>query len=101
MRQRNMRGFSLLEIAAVVGIGLIATAITFISLQPVMRQQQVTNAYNTTMMALRQARDAAVAQRMAYRVTFNTGASTIAIAPVTQLPGMLNVTYTLPQAVQF
>jgi|SRR5581483_4738908 prepilin-type N-terminal cleavage/methylation domain-containing protein len=101
MKQRSMQGFSLIEMMAALGIGLIATAITFMTLQPALKQQHVTNAYNTTMMALRQARDQAVAQRMAYQVTFNAGNSTITIAPLTQLPGLLNATYTLPQDVQF
>lgn len=101
MRQRGMKGFSLIEMMAALGIGLIATAITFITLQPALKQQHVTNAYNTTMMAMRQARDTAVAQRMAYQVQFNAGTSTIQISPVTALPGMLNATYTLPSDVQF
>jgi len=101
MALRKMHGFSLLEMMAVLGIGLIATAITFISLQPALKQQRVTNAYNTTMMALRQARDTAVSQRMAYQVQFNAANSTVTITPVTALPGMLTATYTLPQDVQF
>ena len=96
-----MKGFSLIEMMAALGIGLIATAITFMTLQPALKQQHVTNAYNTTMMAMRQARDTAVAQRMAYQVQFNAGTSTIQISPVTALPGMLNATYTLPSDVQF
>ncbi len=91
----------MLEMMAVIGISMIAAAVTFISLQPVMKQQHVTNAYNTTLMTLRQARDAAVAQRMNYLVQFNSATSTISISPVTSLPGMLNVSYTLPQDVQF
>lgn len=96
-----MKGYSLIEMMAALGIGLIATAITFMTLQPALKQQHVTNAYNTTMMAMRQARDTAVAQRMAYQVQFNAGTSTIQISPVTALPGMLNATYTLPSDVQF
>jgi Tfp pilus assembly protein FimT len=101
MQLRRMHGFSLLEMMAVVGIGMIASAITFTSLQPVLKQQRIANAYNLTMMALRQARETAVSQRMAYQVQFNAAKSTITISPVTALPGMLNSTYTLPQDVQF
>lgn len=100
MALQKMRGFSLLEMAAVLGIGLTATAITFISLQPALKPQKVTNAYNQTM-ALRQPCEAAVSQRMAYKVQFNAGNSTIAITPITPVPGMLKVTYTLPQDVTF
>src|SRR5581483_346237 len=101
MKQRSMQGFSLIEMMAALGIGLIATAITFMTLQPALKQQHVTNAYNTTMMALRQAREQAVAQRVAYLVQFNAGTSTVQISPVTALPGTLNATYTLPSDVQF
>lgn len=101
MQLRRMHGFSLLEMSAVLGIALIASAITFTSLQPALKSQRVTNGYNLTMMALRQAREAAVSQRMAYQVQFNTAASTVTITPVTPLPGMLNASYTLPQDVNF
>ncbi len=101
MEISRTRGFSLLEMMVVALIGLVATAVLFVTVQPTLQQQRVTNAYNTTLMAMRQARDAAVAQRMAYKVTFNVATSTITIAPVTQLPGMLNASYQLPQQVQF
>ena len=39
-----------------------------------MKQQRVTNAYNTTLAAMRQARDNAVSQRTSYSVTFSTTA---------------------------
>jgi prepilin-type N-terminal cleavage/methylation domain-containing protein len=42
-------GFSLIEMMMVAAIGIIATAITFLSMGPVMKQQRITNAYNTTL----------------------------------------------------
>jgi len=68
-RQRAS-GFSLIEMTMVVALIIILASITFISLVPVMKQQRVTNAYNTTLAAMRQARDNAVAQRTSYSVTF-------------------------------
>jgi len=65
-----MRGFSLIEMMVVIGILIIVTGMSVMSLQPALREQRVTNAYNITLMAMRQARDTAVAQRQTYIVTF-------------------------------
>ena len=84
-RHRGQRasGFSLIEMTMVVALIIILASITFISLVPVMKQQRVTNAYNTTLAAMRQARDNAVAQRTSYSVTFSSTASpnTITVSP--------------------
>lgn len=102
---RRQRGFSLLEMMFTLAILLIVTSISFISLQPVLKQQHVTNAYNTTLSALRLARDNSVAQRTSYSVTFNTGAvpQSVTVAPAfLGFAGALNpVTYTLPNDVNF
>jgi len=42
-----------------------------------MKQQRITNAYNTTLGAMRQARDNAVSQRTSYSVTFYTSLSPV------------------------
>lgn len=102
-------GFSLIEMLIVVAIGIIATAITFVSMVPVMQQQRVNNAYNTTLAAMRQARDNAVSQRTSYAVTFATSATsnTITVAPalpssVTGFQGdQSSVVYKLPTDVSF
>ena len=66
-----------------------------------MNQQHVTNAYNTTISAMRQARDNAISQRASYSVTFSNAAlpHTIVVAPtVTGFQGAQNsATYQLPQ----
>ena len=98
-------GFTLLELAAVMAISLIVSAFSMISMMPVMKQYRITNAYNTTLSALRQARDNAISQRTSYSVTFSKTASanTITIAPTfsgfqgAQSP----VTYQLPTDVSF
>ncbi|MGA9530082.1 MAG: prepilin-type N-terminal cleavage/methylation domain-containing protein [Terriglobales bacterium] len=102
-------GFSLIEMMIVVAIGIILTVVSVISLVPLLNQQRVTNAYNTTLAALRLARDNAVAQRTSYSVTFSTAATpnTIVVAPV--LPSgastftgqQSSVTYQLPTNVFF
>jgi prepilin-type N-terminal cleavage/methylation domain-containing protein len=70
MLQRRMRGFSLLEMMAVIAIGLVVSVMAMVTLQPTLKYTRVTNAYNITLMAMRQARDTSVAQRQIYFVTF-------------------------------
>src|SRR5260370_11499308 len=82
-RRHRASGFSLLEMLTVVALIIVLASISFISLVPVMKQQRVSNAYNTTLSAMRQARDNAVAQRTSYSVTFSTTAqpNTITVSP--------------------
>jgi prepilin-type N-terminal cleavage/methylation domain-containing protein len=106
-RGHRESGFSLIEVLMVVAIGIIVTAITFISMIPVVKQTHVNNAYNTTLAALRQARDNAISQRTSYSVTFTSTTSpvnnTITVTPtLTSFQGVQNtVTYQLPQDVAF
>src|ERR1700704_1801012 len=85
-RRHRASGFSLIEMMSVVAIIIILASISFISFVPVMKQQRVVNAYNTTLSAMRQARDNAVSQRTSYSVTFATTTSpvtnTITVAPM-------------------
>jgi len=83
-RHQCENGFTLLELITVVAISIVVTVVSVITLIPVLKQQRVTNAYNTTLSAMRQARDSAVAQRTSYSVTFannGTSASTITVMP--------------------
>lgn len=88
---------------------IILCSIGFMSLIPALTAQRVTNAYNTTVAAMRQARDNAVAQRVSYSVTFSNTVSpnTITVAPVlssgsSSFQGEQNtVTYQLPTDVYF
>jgi prepilin-type N-terminal cleavage/methylation domain-containing protein len=106
-RSHRESGFSLIEVLTVIAIGIIATAITFISMMPVLKQGRLDNAYNTTISALRQARDNAISQRTSYSVTFATTTSpvsnTITVAPtLTTFQGAQTpVTYKLPNDVAF
>ncbi len=70
MATTKQRGFSLLETLAVVSFSLILAAITDIAFQSAMKQDHVNQAYNTTLLALRRARDAAAADMRIYEVTF-------------------------------
>jgi type II secretory pathway pseudopilin PulG len=100
-------GFSLLEMTIVVALGITLTAITFVSMVPLLQQQHVANAYNITMGAMRLARDNAVAQRTSYAVTFapqNSGnPATVTVAPtIAGFQGDQNsITYQLPIDVNY
>lgn len=105
-RRHRASGFSLLEMMTVVALIIVMSSISFMSLMPALRQQRVTNAYNTTMAALRQARDSAVAQRTSYSVTFSNSSipNTITVAPtlVGGFQGQQSATtYSLPTDVTF
>jgi len=99
-RTGRASGFSLLEMMMVVAIIMIMSTISFMSLQPMLKQQRVNNAYNTVLSAMRQGRDNAIAQRTSYVVTFNTGTTphSVTVAPAfAGFQGALApVTYSLP-----
>ena len=105
-RRHRASGFSLLEMVTVIALILVMGSMTFMSLMPALKQQRVTNAYNTTMAAMRLARDNAVSQRTSYSVTFTSsaGSNTITVAP-TLVGGFtgqqVTATYALPQDVWF
>ncbi len=82
-RRHRASGFSLLEMTIVVALTIILTAVSVITLVPLMQAQHVTNAYNTTLAALRQARDNAVSQRTSYSVTFAAPVSPSPYATIT------------------
>jgi prepilin-type N-terminal cleavage/methylation domain-containing protein len=105
-RRHRASGFSLLEMMTVLAIIIIMASISFISLIPVLRQGRLNNAYNTTLAAMRLARDNAIAQRTSYSVTFTKTATsnTITVAPTLTagFQGSQNSdTYQLPTDVSF
>jgi prepilin-type N-terminal cleavage/methylation domain-containing protein len=102
MLQRRMRGFSLLEMMAVIAIGLIVSVMAMVTLQPSLKYGRETNAYNITLMAMRQARDSAVAQRQVYYVTFTHNAIPPDQITITQgATGAVVSTFTIPNDVAF
>jgi Tfp pilus assembly protein FimT len=104
-RRRRESGFSLLEMVTVLAISIIMSVVTVVSLTPLLNQQHVTNAYNTTIGAMRQARDNAVSQRTSYSVTFSNTVSpntiTVALASAAFQNDQNTVIYQLPPGVQF
>lgn len=108
--RETVKGFSLVEMTITVAISIVVTVISVMTLMPLLRQQRVINAYDTTLSVMRQARDCAVAQRTTYSVTFSNAATpnTIAVASVAPSSGTGNLTgiscaatYQLPMDVQF
>jgi prepilin-type N-terminal cleavage/methylation domain-containing protein len=102
---QKARGFSLLEMLVVVAIVLIVACITFISLQPMLRQTHVNQAYDTTLMTLRRYRSQSITQRRRYQVQF-AAPRTITVwflgvgVPVNPAPVLVQ-TLTLPPDIQF
>jgi prepilin-type N-terminal cleavage/methylation domain-containing protein len=105
MVSRKQKGFSLLELTIALSISMILCAVTIFALQPVFKQQHVNDAYNTTLMALRKAHDAAAADMRIYLVTFtaaNPGINGGTITVTQDIPtAPVLFTATLPPDVTF
>src|SRR5579872_5942164 len=100
--RRSAHGFSLLEMMIVVAIGLTATAIGVLSLQPMLKLGHVTEAYNTTLGAIRQARELSVANQKTYVVSFNKTTVLPNTVTITQAStNTLIATYPLPMDTAF
>jgi len=108
--RKKANGFSLVEMMITIAIIIIIAAISVMTLMPLLKQQHVINAYDTTLSVMRQARDCAVGQRTAYSMTFSTTATpnTITVASVAPSSGTANLTgiscagtYQLPTDTQF
>jgi prepilin-type N-terminal cleavage/methylation domain-containing protein len=101
IRLPQAQGFSLIETMIVLAIMMIASGIFFMSIQPALKDTRVTNAYNTTLMTLRRAREAAIAERRTYIVTFDNGVTPNAITMTQAATGVVITTQTLPPDVFF
>jgi type II secretory pathway pseudopilin PulG len=105
MVSRRHNGFSLLELSIALSISMILCAVTIFSLQPVFKAQHVADAYNTTLMALRKAHDAAAADMRIYVVTFTAPVAGVNGGTITVTQDIPNpptlFTATLPPDVTF
>jgi prepilin-type N-terminal cleavage/methylation domain-containing protein len=101
MLARKTRGFSLIETMLVVAIILIVLAFSITTIQPSLRQNDVTEGFNQTLMALRQARDLSVAQRQIYFVTLSNAVQPNSITITQGSTGTVTATYFLPTDVGF
>ena len=100
-RSSRWSGFSLIETMIVLAVMMIASGMFFMSLQPALKDTRVTNAYNTTLMTLRRAREAAIAERRTYVVTFNSAVTPNAITITQAATGLVIATETLPPDIFF
>ena len=100
-RARATSGFSLVETMIVLAIMLIRSGILFMSLQPALKDTRVTNAYNTTLMTMRRAREAAISERRTYVVTFNNAVMPNAVTITQAATGQVIATETLPPDIFF
>ncbi len=98
---RKMAGFSLIETMIVVTLIMIASGIFFMSVQPALKDTRVTNAYNTTLMTLRRAREAAIAERRTYIITFSNAAIPNTITMTQAATGNIVSVQTLPTDIAF
>ncbi len=83
MRTRGMRGFSLIEMMIVVCIGLIMASITFVSLQPALKDAHINTAYDTALTQLRVARERAISERTRYIVSFGANLPPLGVSGAT------------------
>ena len=70
MASRKQNGFSMLEMVIAISVSLILAGAVTVTMQTTFKQQQVNDAYNTTLTTLRRARDQAAADMRVYCVTF-------------------------------
>jgi len=101
MKRGATRGFSLIEMMVVVTLILIVSSIAMMGIQPALQASRVNSAYNTTIAAIRQTRDYAVAQRQVYTVTFNNAVAPNTITITQAGNGNVVTTYQLPTDVSF
>jgi Tfp pilus assembly protein FimT len=83
----------------VISVSLTLAAITTMTYSPMMKQQRITNAYNSTLTTLRRTRDQAAADMRVYVVSF-TAPGTITVTQNTTT-GPVLVTTGLPSDVTF
>jgi prepilin-type N-terminal cleavage/methylation domain-containing protein len=105
MTSRKNRGFSLLEMMIVIGIGLTVAGVSVMTLMPMLQETHVDQAYDTTLSVLRNYRNLSVSTSKRYIVTF-TAPGTITVTrwdyatPVSPAPVFV-ASYTLPPDIQF
>jgi prepilin-type N-terminal cleavage/methylation domain-containing protein len=101
MFSRRMRGFSLIEMAVVMALILVVLAFSVMTILPSLRQNDITEGFNQTLMALRQARDLAVAQRQIYFVTLSNAVAPNSMTITQGSTGTVTASYFLPADVGF
>jgi prepilin-type N-terminal cleavage/methylation domain-containing protein len=81
-RTNGAGGFSLVELMIVLSLFLIVAGMTFMALQPALRDARATQAFDRVLMQLRVARQRAIAERKQYIVCFGVAAPMGALTPM-------------------
>jgi prepilin-type N-terminal cleavage/methylation domain-containing protein len=76
------RGFSLLEMMIVIAIIMIVSGMSFMAVQPALKDARVNQAFESAMMPLRVARQRAIAERKQYIVCYGLAAPVGALTPL-------------------
>jgi len=77
----KIRGFSLIEMMIVIGIGMTVAGISVMALMPMLQENHVDQSYDTTLSVLRNYRNLAIAQSQRYIITFTPATTTVPIIP--------------------
>ena len=72
----------MIAIVAVLAIIFIASGVTFVSIQPALRNSRVNGAYDNVLTLMRVSRERAIEERKRYIITFGTPALTGALTPL-------------------
>jgi len=105
MTSKRDRGFSLLELMIAIAIGFTMTAVTFMTMMPLYKQNHVDQAYDTLLSVMRNYRNQSITQSKRY-IVFFTAPGTITVqywgvgVPVSPAPVTV-ATYQLPPDVSF
>jgi Tfp pilus assembly protein FimT len=81
-RQSGARGFSLLELMIVICVLMIVGGISFMALQPALKDARTNQGFENVLMPLRVARQRAIAERKQYIVCFGIAAPPGALTPM-------------------
>src|ERR1700681_3914926 len=81
-RKFGVRGFSLIELMIVVALFMIVGGMSFMALQPSLKDARANHGYEDVLMAMRVARQRAIAERKQYIVCFGNAAPAGAPTPM-------------------
>jgi prepilin-type N-terminal cleavage/methylation domain-containing protein len=101
MSRGRAQGFSLIELMISMAVFLIAAMIITMGVQPALKEARVNQGYNTTLMAMRLARDTSIAQRQSYFVTLSNAVAPNSISITQASTGTVIDTYYLPTDVTY
>lgn len=71
-RSAPASGLTLPEMIIAISVFMVAAAVTVMALLPAWRDARITSAYNSVLMMMRRAREAAITERRTYLVSFDT-----------------------------